>query len=652
MKKGLNEIMLVTVGALSLACVFSETSRAQNCVPFPSGKVPIIKINYFIPPNNSGDRWVVGANDYQVYHELMNLLPLPNSPNQKFCGLVEIAAGLWAEVYLPTAAEWQGDFSQSSFESPLFAPVTRTFDPSTGEFKMFRYPNNVIPRDALPNPFPWRISSAGLTVAQSIPIVLSSSGANNSFYTSEITLTNRGTTDIPVKFTYQAAVGSGSGVASDLLPAGRQKIFSNGIDYLRSIGVPIPATGDRLGTLTVEYAGLASTALGSSTVRTTTARPEGRAGLSFPGISKWKLTEDKVVYPPSSVYICGLRQDSRDRSNLAVLHAGKAGDNDIVLRLTIISGDPESSSSLTLPDITLSSGEFRQFNSILTSNGLSFTNGYVRIERVSGQAPYYAYGVINDQVTSDGSFIPPVPANQGPLTLPAIVESGAFTSELIVTNLSSSDTTVHLEYVAEALTTTDHTARLDIPLKAGEQSVIPSFVQKLRDLGIPGIGSAGSTYAGALFATPEGIFLGARTSSQTAGGRYGLFYVGVPLEEMATDVAWLYGLQQNDENRTNLALVNTGIADNNPNAFRIELFGGDTGSKVSTIDDITVNAKGWKQIGAILAGNAPGTTNAYARVTRTQGKNPFITYAVINDGAHPGERTGDGAFVSMQVEGP
>jgi photosystem II stability/assembly factor-like uncharacterized protein len=96
--------------------------------------------------------------------------------------------------------------------------------------------------------------------------------------------------------------------------------------------------------------------------------------------------------------------------------------------------------------------------------------------------------------------------------------------------------------------------------------------------------------------------------------------------------------------------VVAGVADSIPDVFRVELFDGDTGNKAATIDGITVNAKGWKQIGAILAGNAPGTTNAYARITRTQGKNPFIAYAVINDGGQPGERTGDGAFVSMQVE--
>jgi hypothetical protein len=38
--------------------------------------------------------------------------------------------------------------------------------------------------------------------------------------------------------------------------------------------------------------------------------------------------------------------------------------------------------------------------------------------------------------------------------------------------------------------------------------------------------------------------------------------------------------------------------------------------------------------------------NGYARVTKTSGANPFLTYAVVNDGADASSRSGDGAFVA------
>src|SRR5678815_2644925 len=94
-----------------------------------------------------------------------------------------------------------------------------------------------------------------------------------------------------------------------------------------------------------------------------------------------------------------------------IQNTGTTADGDIVLRLTVISGNQAAPVSQSLPNEILSPGEFRQITEILNSNGLSLTNGYVRIERVSGTAPYFAYAVINDQVTSDGSFVPPILEN-------------------------------------------------------------------------------------------------------------------------------------------------------------------------------------------------------------------------------------------------
>jgi hypothetical protein len=59
-----------------------------------------------------------------------------------------------------------------------------------------------------------------------------------------------------------------------------------------------------------------------------------------------------------------------------------------------------------------------------------------------------------------------------------------------------------------------------------------------------------------------------------------------------------------------------------------------------------VPAKGFTQFDRILATFAPGMTQGCALVTRTSGANPFLAYAVLNDGAQPGQRSGDGAYVA------
>jgi hypothetical protein len=122
----------------------------------------------------------------------------------------------------------------------------------------------------------------------------------------------------------------------------------------------------------------------------------------------------------------------------------------------------------------------------------------------------------------------------------------------------------------------------------------------------------------------------------------------VPAGSEATTSAWLYGLQQNGENRTNLALVNVGSVDGSSNVFHIDLYDGATGQNAGSTD-VSVAAKGFFQIGTILATYAPGVTSGYALVTRTSGNNPWVAYAVINDGGQPGQRSGDGAFVSAVV---
>ncbi|HET6962631.1 MAG TPA: kelch repeat-containing protein, partial [Terriglobia bacterium] len=481
-----------------------------------------------------------------------------------------------------------------------------------------------------------------------VPIVLSSVGAGGAFYTSELTLANRGAQPARLEFTYTATFGGGTGQASDTLEAGRQRVIPDAMLYLRQIGIPIPESGSRGGTLQVRVFGLSSPDEFAVVTRTTTRVAGGRAGLVYSGIPLDSLLNGPAI-------LAGLRQDARDRSNVALQNAGETSDGDIALRLTVYSGDSAAPFSQALPDIVVPPGGFYQIDKILHSNGLSLSNGYVRIERVRGTAPYYAYGVVNDNQNSDGSFIPPCPedylAGQTTLTLPVVIESNGFTTELVAINWSSEKRTLHCRYIADAITTPDSSATFSIELNPREQLILPDFVQRLRISSVLGIGPTGPSFMGALFAEVtggdlSGVSLSARTSTAgEGGGRYGTSYGAVPNGTASTTTAWIYGLQQTTETRSNLALVNTGEIDGGADILRIEVYSGETGLIANSVD-ITVDARGWKQIGRILAQLASGISQGYARVTRISGNNPFIAYAVVNDGSQPGERTGDGAFVA------
>jgi hypothetical protein len=493
-----------------------------------------------------------------------------------------------------------------------------------------------------------------------VPIVLSLGGLNNSYYTSELTLTNSGSQESTIHFQYTSAYGGGSGTGLDFLPAGQQRIIPDAIAYLRRLGIPIPEFAGQGGTLGVRFTDLSSSSSAAVTVRTTTVEPDGRAGLAYSGIPIEGIPGTPVPFTGTS-YLCGLRQNVTDRSNVAIQNVGSPADGDIVLRLTVISGEPTVTSSFTLADETLPPGGFKQFNSILTSNSFSLTNAYVRVEQISGTAPYYAYAVINDQGNSDGSFVAPTPDSEMTggnwVALPVMVETALFSSELVITNWASTPAILHFEYVADNIQSLDRKAQFTLDITAQQQLIIPNFVQYLRDNGIPGLNDSAVSYAGPLLVSVEGekaskVFLGARTSAIGKTGRYGVFYPQIVYRDApSAQPVTVYGLQQNTETRSNLAIVNLGYADvvwvdGSADYFKIEIVDGDTGEKVATIDDFIVNPKQWRQIDRVLEQYAPNTRQGYVRITRKQGSNPFFAYGVLNDGGQPGERTGDGAFIA------
>ena len=152
--------------------------------------------------------------------------------------------------------------------------------------------------------------------------------------------------------------------------------------------------------------------------------------------------------------------------------------------------------------MTLQPGGFHQYSGLLGRLG-SPAQGYVKVEKVEGEAPFYAYGVINDNFNSDGSFVFPTTASSLDetvgQTLPVIVETGVFTSELMVTNFSDVTKTVIFRFRAEAVQAPDRTATVKWTFHPGQQVIVPNVVDMMRKLGAAGIGPAGQTFAGALF---------------------------------------------------------------------------------------------------------------------------------------------------------
>ena len=195
-------------------------------------------------------------------------------------------------------------------------------------------------------------------------------------------------------------------------------------------------------------------------------------------------------------------------------------------------------------------------------------------------------------------------------------------------------------------------------LEGGEQRILPDIVNQLRQQGVEGIGPTRGGYVGAVFATADGgdmsgIVIGARTGAPDGeGGQFGVFYHAVPAGGGFSQTAWIDALQQNEENRSNLALVNTGEVDDSPSVFAIDIYNGETGLLVETVTTKPVPARGWHQINGILGRSSPGTRQGYVQIRRISGQNPFLAYGVVNDGGAPGQRSGDGAYLPARERGP
>ena len=208
----------------------------------------------------------------------------------------------------------------------------------------------------------------------------------------------------------------------------------------------------------------------------------------------------------------------------------------------------------------------------------------------------------------------------------------------------------------ESIETADNTASFPVPMLPGQQLIIPhalAYARQNLGLNVP-TGLMAPLIASPVGGDLSGVVIGARVvapadAQDPSQGQYGVFYTAVPQGQGFTGSACVDGLQQNEENRSNLALINTGEVDDQDIVFEIDIYDGETAMLSKTVtmeeeDKLVVPAKGFRQIDQVLK-YSPGTTQGYVRIRRVSGANPFLAYGVVNDGGTPGERTGDGAYI-------
>jgi PKD repeat protein len=478
-------------------------------------------------------------------------------------------------------------------------------------------------------------ASGGAGTSLLVPVVLEAPGIGGSRYTSEVTLVSRAVSPADVVLAYTASAGAGTGYARIALAAGEMRVLPGFLDWLRGQGLPIPADGStQIGTLLATFRGVSDASLVFSGARTFTQDPAGTGGT-------FGLFSPAIGTTATAASLFGLQQSASQRSNVAVVNAGASP---ITVRVAL--QGPNGEDLGVLPDQPLGPWGWAQFNQPLAGKAQA---GRALVTRVSGFSPFSAYGVLNDAVTSDGSYVPPVLGDDGsgadvlvPVVLDVAGLGARFRTELTLTNTTSSPLPLVVAYVA-APGFGSGSGTVSVTLAPGEQRVVPDAIALLRatlPIENDGRNVGGSLRVRASSGTPaSALAVGARTYVPLApSGSYGLFYPGLTAAQCATGSAFVYGLQENASQRSNLAVVNRGDASDSI-TLRVTYYG-TNGAVLGAPVDRLLGPGEWFQFGRPLSGL--GASAGYAKIERTSGASRFAAYGVLNDNT-----TSDGSYVAM-----
>ncbi len=488
------------------------------------------------------------------------------------------------------------------------------------------------------------------------PVVLDVFGAGGSHYTSDLVAVNRGTADVTLLLRFAQTptpVRLGPTIARSLA-AGKQLTVPDVIAFLNANGYALPTDGSaKLGTLFATFVGATDPLTVFVGSRTSTPNPNTSVGGSFGTFSAAVAAGSASA---GDAWIYGLRENARYRSNLALVHApgssSGVASEPVTVEVQLYDGDSGAPVGAPLTR-TLQPGEFGQYNSVLSLTPTGVTNGYARVSRVSGADRFIAYGVVNDGGaggggTSDGSF---VEANATEGLVPIVLDVPGpphFTTDLTLTNPTGSPVQVTLTYTASTAFSGAGSGTRPTTLAARQQLVVPNAIAFLRGLGlaIPSAGNQGGTLL------VSGAPALARTSNPnpdaSVGGTFGLAYPAVSAAARAKGEAWVYGLRQDADARTNLAIADARTGNAAGVEYVVQVFDADTGATAPVLTKTVTLAGGqWTQFNTILA--EAGISHGFARVRPSSGTSDFVVYGVVNDGPTAGSRTSDGSYVPMVV---
>ena len=124
----------------------------------------------------------------------------------------------------------------------------------------------------------------------------------------------------------------------------------------------------------------------------------GDYGVSVPLVSEGRWASTSAIVP-------GLLENGAFRSNVALANPEPPGGPSTTLTVTLHRAS-DGSVAGTLSPVTLKPGERFQLNRIARLAGIAGTfDGWAAVARTGGSGRFVAYGVLNDETTSDGTLV-------------------------------------------------------------------------------------------------------------------------------------------------------------------------------------------------------------------------------------------------------
>ena len=224
-------------------------------------------------------------------------------------------------------------------------------------------------------------------------------------YRSEFVLANKSDSNVTLTLDYHESDSWGGrgkeGTMTLQLGPHEQRIIPEAIDFLRTNGVDTRPRHTS-GALQITVSGTKTENVFAGARSGSQSPGGGQFGLFTPGVySGAEASHEAHLY--------GLRTDSENETYVCVVNTGADSDGPILLQFQAYDGDAGGIAKGEPDHLTLRPGQWEwpgPMVSFFTITGVS--NGWVKITRMSGTAPWIAYAEVIDLRTGDSAYVPMV----------------------------------------------------------------------------------------------------------------------------------------------------------------------------------------------------------------------------------------------------